>query len=157
MSWSEVVAVFAAFVAALSALYARWSAKASQRANEIAIHNERLRIYRGLLDFRAMLTTRGPGFPDEELWKFGDIVLLSEFYFSQSAHKALVKLLEDGNQIKARYDLWQHQKETKDGDWSKAAKSMHDLHRATRDQCSVVAEMLKPDLLLEVSKPRWLI
>lgn len=156
METSDFIAALALCASVGSAVYARWAGQAAQRANEIAIHNERLRIYKGLLAFRATLITRGPGFPDEALWEFADLVLLSEFYFSQSAHKAMQKLLDDGNQIKARHDHWQHTRDS-GGDTVAAVKAMHELHRATRDQCAVVADMLKPDLLLQNSNPRRLV
>lgn len=157
MTWSDLVALLAAFVAILSALYSRWSAKAAQRANEIAIHNEKLRIYRGLLDFRAALITRGPGFPDEVLWQFADVALLSEFYFSEGAHKEFAELVNDANKIKALHDVWRHNRESKQGDAQKTAKSMNELHRNTRDRCEALAKSLKPALRLEVGTPRWLI
>ena len=156
MGISDVIAAIALCASAGSALYARWAGKAAQRANEIAIHNERLRIYKGLLEFRAVLTTRGAGFPDDELWKFADLVLLSEFYFSKAAHEAMQKLLDDGNQIKARHEHWQSTKESR-GDTATAVRAMHDLHRVTRDRCGQVADMLKPDLLLHANKPSWII
>lgn len=156
MEPSDFIAVLALCASAGSALYARWAGKAAQRANEIAIHNERLRIYTGFLEFRAVLTTRGPSFPDDALWKFADLVLLSEFYFSKAAHEAMQKLLDDGNQTKARYELWQSMKDTC-GDTATAVRAMHDLHRATRDRCAAVADMLKPDLLLHANKPSRII
>jgi hypothetical protein len=131
---SDLLAVFALCASVASAAYARWAGRAAQRANEIAIHNERLRIYKGLLEFRAMLTTRGPSFPDDELWKFGDLVLLSEFYFSKAAHEAMQGLSKDGNEIKARYEHWQATREAR-SDTTSAVQAMHELHRATRDQC----------------------
>ena len=153
METSNFIAALALCVSAGSAVYARWSGQAAQRANEIAIHNERLRIYKGLLAFRATLTTKGVNFPDEALWEFADLVLLSEFYFSQSAHKAMQKLLDDGNQIKARHDHWQHARDS-GGDTAAAIAAIHELHRATRDQCGVVLAMLKPDLLLHSGRLR---
>jgi hypothetical protein len=156
MDSSDLLAAFALCASVASAVYARWAGSAAQRANEIAIHNERLRIYKGLLEFRAMLTTRGPGFPDDELWKFADLALLSEFYFSEAAHDAMQKLLKNGNEIKARYEHWEATRESR-GDTTTAVQAMHELHRATRDQCGVVAEMLKPTLLLHKNKPTWLV
>ncbi|HEX8607615.1 MAG TPA: hypothetical protein VF679_03120 [Pedobacter sp.] len=135
-------------------MYARWAGRAAQRANEIAIHNERLRIYKGLLEFRAMLMTRGPNFPDDELWKIADLALLSEFYFSEAAHNAMQKLVKNGNEVKARYEHWQATKESR-GDIRTAVQAMNELHRATRDECGVVAEILKPNLLLHKNKPMW--
>lgn len=44
---ATVVAVGAAFVAALAALYARWQAVAAQRANEISLHESRLAVHKG--------------------------------------------------------------------------------------------------------------
>ena len=155
MDTSDFFAAFAVCASAGSALYARWAGKAAQRANEIAIHNERLRIYKGLLEFRAVLTTKGSSLPDGELWKFADLVLLSEFYFSKAAHEEMHKLLKDGNEIKARYEHWQSTKESH-GDSAAAVRAMNDMHRATRDQCGAVAEMLKPALLLHANKPSWI-
>jgi hypothetical protein len=40
MEMSNLLALGSAFVAGLAALYASWSARAAQRTNEIAIHNE---------------------------------------------------------------------------------------------------------------------
>ena len=156
MDNSDLFAAFALCASVGSAVYARWSGKAAQQANEIAIHNERLRIYKGILSFRATLTTRGPGFADEVLWEFSDLVLLSEFYFSDRVHKSMQKLLEDGNQIKARYEHWQDTKETRNNSEA-AVKAMNELHRATRDQCGAVADMLKPALRLGAKMPTWLV
>jgi len=155
METTEFISVIALCASIGSAVYARWSGQATQRANEIAIHSERLKIYKGLLEFRAFLTTRGPGFPDEALWQFADLVLLSEFYFSSRAHEAMKALLEDANQIKARHDHWQQTKES-GRDSTSAVQAMHELHRATREQCAVVAELMKPDMLLHSSKPTWI-
>lgn len=54
-----VVAVGAAFVAALAALYARWQAVAAQRANEISLHESRLAVHKGLGRFRTHISARG--------------------------------------------------------------------------------------------------
>lgn len=57
---SALVALGAALVSALAALYARWQAKAAKRANEIALHESRLSVYNGLSRFRVHLTGNGP-------------------------------------------------------------------------------------------------
>lgn len=155
MTESDLIAFGAAFVAALSALYSRWSAKAAERANDIAVHNERLRIYKGVLRFRAVLITRGTGFPDESLWELADLVVLAEFYFSRQAYEGLQKLLNDGGQIKARHDHW---RSTVDGGGNgrEGARALHELFRETRAHCDTVLEMLKPDLRLSRSRELWL-
>lgn len=156
MDTFDFFAALALCASAASAIYARWAGKAAERANEIAMHNERLKIYKGLLEFRAVLATRGPGFPDEELWKFWDFVLLSEFYFSKKAHIAMKKLADDGNQIKAQYDLWHGMRESSGG-LNLSRQTLDALHRSTRDECGAVADLLKSDLLLYANKPTWLI
>lgn len=157
MSWSDLFAFLAVVVAVLSAMYSRWSAMAAQRANEIATHNERLRIYRGLLNFRMTLTTRRASFPDEALWEFADFVLLSEFYFSERAHNEFQKLLDEGNQIKAMHEVWQHNRKTGQGDAARARTTTKEMLRKTKDRCGELIDMLKPDLRLEASKPGWLV
>lgn len=152
---SDWIALAAFAVSGLAAAYARWSAKAAERANRIAIHNEKIRIYRGLLEFRAVLATRGPGFPDEDLWKFHDLVTLSEFYFSDKEYAALQEIVKDAHQVKTRNDLWKHLRDERDPNAPEAAKEMHALHRGVRDRCEIVAAQLKPGLKLEASQAQW--
>ena len=49
MQVSDWIALLSAFVAILSALYARHSVQEARRANEIGLHNEKLKVFKGIL------------------------------------------------------------------------------------------------------------
>jgi len=90
--YATIVSVLAALVAGLSALYARWQAQAAKRANEIALHDSRLRVYNGLVRFRAHISARGTRLNEDEVWRFAEIAELSEFYFSEGIASRLSKV-----------------------------------------------------------------
>jgi hypothetical protein len=96
---SELISLLAAVVAILAALYARWSAVQTRRANEIQLHNERLKILRGLLDFRAEITAHGDQFNYSKLLELYNHVQLSEFYYRQDLYERLNRLFEHAREI----------------------------------------------------------
>ncbi len=103
---SDLIAIGAALIAGLAALYARWASISAQRANEIALHSERLKIYKSLLNHGSTLATRGVKFPENSLWSFHDAVQLSEFYFDPEVYKELDSILEDSFEILNLRGLW---------------------------------------------------
>jgi len=145
---SNLVAFGAVFVAGLSALYARWAGRATQRGNEIALHNERLNIYKALLHHRAVLITRGPKYPEEQLWSFYEAVQLSEFYFGINEYEKMKRLFDDSTEILNLVSLWEITKETENEKYQTLVKKTKALHRETRDRCENVADLLKKKLKL---------
>lgn len=143
---SDWIAIGAALIATLSALYARWAAQAVQRANEISLHNERLDIYKGLVTFRSVISARGPGFSERYLWRFYEHVQMSEFYFGGAEYKKLDKIFSNGLDILGMYDSWEQVKEEDINKHKEIVKKTHELHRETRDSCEVVINLLKPKL-----------
>ncbi len=101
---SFYISIIACGGAILSALYARWSAKHAERANEIALHNERLKIYRGFLDFKFELKQRPTDFSITSLVDFENHVRLAEFYFDSGLYRLLKQFSEIAVQIYAKRD-----------------------------------------------------
>lgn len=104
---SEWIAAVALFISVFSALYARWAGKATQRGNEIALLNERLKIYKALQSFRMTLITHGVAFPEEAIWPFIDHVNLSEFYFDEDFKIRLQYIVDKAVALKSDYEAWQ--------------------------------------------------
>lgn len=143
---SASVAIAAALVAALSALYARWQAKAAVQANEIALHENRLSIYNGLARFRVHIVGRGAAITEEELWRFAEIAERSEFYFPADIYEKINTLYEQGLRLMSLHEQW---KELQELDPEKArtlARPKQEFMRETRDECFKVSEQLKSHL-----------
>ncbi len=108
MSTSDWIALGSFGGALLAALYARWSATAAQRANEIALHNERLKIFRGFLDCRAEITAHGDDFSKTMVHNLYSHVQLTEFYFDTTLYQEFRALFDivfeiDGLRSQARH------------------------------------------------------
>jgi hypothetical protein len=137
------VAVISALVAGLSALYARWQAQTAKRANEIALHENRLSIYKGLVRFRTHISALGTSIKEEEVWKFGEVAELGEFYFPSELGKRLEAIFEGALKLLSTHEQWQETQQF-EGEKARAmVKPMHELMRSTRDECYKVSNELK--------------
>jgi hypothetical protein len=143
---SAVTAVLAALVSALSALYARWQAGSSKRANEIALHENRLNTYKGLVRFRAYITARGVGIKEEEVWKFAEVSELSEFYFSGYVHGRLESVFKRSLDLLSLNDRWETDKPADRNEMIELNRKRHDLMKEIRDDCYAISDELKPSL-----------
>ena len=83
---SNVIAVISALISCLAAVYARWQAKSGAHANKIAIHENRLRVYKGVLRFHGQNAV-GISISDKEFWDFVEISEISEFYYPKHTYK----------------------------------------------------------------------
>lgn len=93
---SDVIAVIAILVASLAALYARWSAKAAERSNQIALHDPRVEIYLELRKFENCF--RGfLSYPtDDDLDMFYEkAVVMSELYFEPAISTSFNEMYEN--------------------------------------------------------------
>lgn len=143
---SSIIAIIAALVAMLSALYARWQAAAAGRANEIALHENRLKIYKGLSRFRAHIITRGSKLNEEEIWQFSEIVELSEFYFSADIHTHLNTVLEQAMELLWLNDEWEDAKQNSPEHAKNLVSKRHELMKTTRNECCKIREVIKQHL-----------
>lgn len=90
----EWVAIVALLVSALSAWYARWAVTESKKANEIAIHSEKLAIFKGFMNLKSGLSAHGGDFDEDDLFGFYRSANIAEFYFDKSISKSIQELLD---------------------------------------------------------------
>jgi hypothetical protein len=141
-----LVAVGAAFVATLSALYARWQARAAKRANEIALHDHRMDVYSALVRFRVHLTGNGANIKEEEVWRFGGAMDASEFYFPLHIHPRMLYVFNESFRLMSLNEEWRTARETEPERAPGLVKPKFDLSRELRDECERIANELKPYL-----------
>jgi hypothetical protein len=140
------VAIVAALVSMLSALYARWQVDAARVAIDISRHDYRLATYKGLGRFRSNIISHGASFSEEELWRFGDVVQLSEFYFPLEIYKDMDALFNDAMLLKSKHDDWSRLRDAGSEEARVLAKPKQELMRTLRDKCFKVAEDMKVHL-----------
>ena len=143
---ATVISVVAALVALLSALYARWQALAAARANEIALHDSRLRVYNGLVRFRAHISARGTGIKEEEVWKFAEVAELSEFYFPGGISPRLNTVFEDALKLLSLNEQWEEYRKYEPDKAKALVEQRHSLMRGARDECYKIGNELKQHL-----------
>lgn len=81
---SDVIAVLAALVAGLSALYARWAAEEAKRANELALLPPRKAIYDAFHELKTHMTQKGLHPDIEQVSKFYNPSRDATFYVKES-------------------------------------------------------------------------
>lgn len=106
METSTLVALLSALAAVLAAAFAYRSVTTAERANEIALQNERLRIYRGYLDMHARVQAHGKAFREQDLWSdFYNHVQVAEFYFDKPLHDLLKQYFQGLWNVVAQREL----------------------------------------------------
>ena len=143
---SELVSIVAALLAVLAALYARWQAKASERQNEIALHNERLRLYHATLHFGATLAGKGPDIADGDAWKFKESAELTEFYFNDTIYQRLNTVFNDALKLLSKNAQWEEAKRAGDPEAKTLNGERYKLAQAIRDECFSAADAMKSKL-----------
>lgn len=127
-------------------MYARWQAGSSRRANQIALHENRLNTYKGLVRYRAYVTARGTGIKEEEVWKFAEVCELSEFYFPAHIHTRLESVFKRSLDLMSLNDRWQTDKPEDREEMSELNRKRHSLMKEIRDDCYAIGNELKPFL-----------
>jgi len=95
MSQSDYIALLALSVALLAALYARWAAKETKKANEISLHIHKVEIYEEVLSFLDCFRGLFNVPTAERLEVFRKkAVQRAEIYLSKEVHCQLVKIYE---------------------------------------------------------------
>jgi hypothetical protein len=89
---SSGIAWISILVASLAALYAGRAAAAARRQNGIAIHNEKLKIFKSFLDFRSKISAYGTDVPERDMTLgLYPHVRLAEFYYTAGTSEELNK------------------------------------------------------------------
>jgi hypothetical protein len=121
-----LIALGSFFAAILAAVYAKATVTAAERANEIAIHSERLKTYKGIVSIHGLLQAKGIQFPEYDFWSKYDYVELTEFYFSKPLADRTQQYFELGKKIVASRAFWQEAREAGEVTGKAAVKSTWD-------------------------------
>lgn len=143
MDAGSLISLFSAFAAILAALYARWQATAGKTANEISLHENRLKVYSGLSRFRVHITGQGTNFKEEEVWRFAEIAELSEFYFSENISVRMNSVFDRSLKLLSLNDEWNAAKEINHSAAKPLGQPRHDLMREIRDDCYKITDDMK--------------
>jgi len=141
---STLIAIGAALVSGLAALYARWQANAAGRANEIAIHENRLKIFKGIARFRGQVAAHGPSLKEDEVWLFSEVAELSEFYFPSNVSRGLQAVFDESLKLLSANDEWRIARESEPDKAPSLVWPRYDLSRKLRDDCTTLLGEMKP-------------
>lgn len=145
---AATLSVISALIALLAAVYARGQATAAMRANRIALHQDRLIVYKGVCRFTAHITASGRSLKEEEVWRFAEVLDLSTFYFTPVITRRLETVFKDALKFLNMRDEWTHSKECGNPEASSMVKPMHEQMRATRDEAAAIVEELRKQMHL---------
>lgn len=145
---SDLIAIGSAFFAGVAAWYARRTVQAAKHQNEISIHNERLRVYNGVITFGSRLAAKGPTINESDVWSFNEWVLLSEFYFNKTIYQRLDTAFRQSLDMLAKNDEWALAKEEGNSNTKDISTQRPAIHRTLRDECFSIADAMKENLRL---------
>lgn len=147
MSVSDAIAFVALGIALLSAVYTRHAVNAAKHANEIAIHHERLKIYKALGALASALSARGLAISKDEVWAFHEPATWAKFYFQPELASALMQVFDDALKLVSKKADWGDV--SQGGEYDQAlVKETHALHRATRDRARQLVEEIESELVI---------
>ncbi len=143
LSYTDLIAICSALLAGLSALFARWAARASIHQNQISLHAERLNVYKGVTIFASKLAANGPGIQETDIWKFHEWVQLSEFYYNLSIHKRLDSSFTHALAMLGKNDEWLVAKEQNSSNATNICNERHVIHRQLKDEFFLLNDIMK--------------
>lgn len=150
---SNVIAVISALISCLAAVYARWQAKSGAHANKIAIHENRLRVYKGVLRFHGHICAVGISISDKEFWDFVEISEISEFYYPKNIAdklEGIVQILEKTRSL--HWDCEYQNKNGREQNWDELARERNVSMKQARDTCGEIKKEMKPYLVVSTRK-----
>jgi hypothetical protein len=145
---SLAVAVLSAAIALLSVFYARRSANTAKDANKIAVHHERLKIYKALLAHVSALSAKGVAVRQDEIWQFYEPATLSKFYFDRDHADRMLTIFDDSVKMVIKKEEWEEFRNVDQDVYQRLVVETHTLHRATRDSAKKLAEEIEPALVI---------
>lgn len=94
MELSDIIAIVAALVAGLSALYARWAWAEAKRANEISLSGHKKEIYDAFFELKMHMQQKADFAELSEVSKFYYPSRNAQLYFSKSLAEKISKYYE---------------------------------------------------------------
>lgn len=110
---------------------------------QIALHGDRLSVYKRLIRFRAQISARGCGIKAEDAWGFGEMAELSEFYYPAAIHSRLDSIFERALKLLSLNDEWELEKELNAEKANELNQQRHKLMQETRDDCYAISKDIK--------------
>lgn len=160
MNTSDIIATAAVILAAAATFYAKRSAdsarsaaQSAERANHLALHNERLVVYAALQEFKRSVERYGHGFPDTAVWSLSEAARLSEFCLPQRHYKTLSHIVDTAVKVKGSRSDWEDYRTA--GDTAQAEPALVQLHAQTaelRNLCDTCDRDLREHLRHETEK-----
>jgi hypothetical protein len=137
------IALVSALFACGAAFYVRKAATEARRQNEIAIHREKLKIFKGFEYFRIRLKGFGADVSDDDYLKLHDLVELSRLYYPKAAYDAMNTFRA---QIEQMRDLGQVIELNGGNDRVNQVKQRTDKFYECRSLADKLTEVMKEDL-----------
>lgn len=116
--------------------------------NRIAMHNERLRIYKAMLAFQSELSAHGLQYKEQELWVLWEHLRIAEFYFSTTIATELNDIVEIALKLQTSRSLWTDEAAVSADEKSKLVKNSCDLLSELRKRTKAVDSALRQELSL---------
>lgn len=138
-----LISVSAALLAALSALYAKKQAGAAERFHKIALHSHRLRVYNGLVHYRAHIGASGIGFKEDEVLKFAEVAELSQCYFPVEIASRLNAVVENSLKLLSLNAQWEDDRPDSLERLTALAENRQTLMQSIHDESGKVVNELK--------------
>jgi len=148
LSTGDWIALVSFFGALLAAVYAKAAVTAAERANEIALHSEKLKTYKGIVSIQSLLRGKGTHFPEYDFWSKYEYVELTEFYFNKALSDRVHEYFNLGREARASADLWEEAHARGDNERKEAVAKTWDLFNRCIELGDEVVEELKKELRL---------
>lgn len=137
---------------AVAVAYSKATVAEAKRANDIALHSEKLATYKGILSIQTLLRAHGPHFPEYDFWSKYEYVELTEFYFSKALGARVHEYFKLGREARASRDLWDDAHARGDDARKEAVAKTWALFNKCVELGDVLVEDMKKELRLHPAK-----
>ncbi len=144
----DLISLGALIAAAVAVAYARATVTEAKRANDIALHSEKLKTYKGILSIQSLLRAHGPNFPEHDFWSKYEYVELTEFYFSKALSDRVHEYFKLGREVRTSRDLWEDAHARGDAERKEAVVQAWALFNKCVELGDVLVEDMKKELRL---------
>lgn len=144
----DLIALLSFLAACLAAVYAKATVKAAERANEIELHSEKLKTYKGIVGIQSLLRAKGIHFSEYDFWIKYEYVELTEFYFNKALAQRVAEYFDLGKKVVATRGLWEEAKERGEEERKAAVQRTWNHFNKCIELGDAVIEGLKTELRL---------
>ncbi len=142
----NLISLGALFISCLAVVYAKATVRAANKANEIALHSEKLKTYKGILGIQSLLRAKGVHFPEYDFWSKYEYVELTEFYFSKALSAKVHEYFNLGRDVSVSRGLWEEARDRGDDERKAAVRKTWNQFNKCIELGDKVVEELKKEL-----------